>query len=87
MAEDIPTANRFVGSLRSEDNIYIYNKKNMREINILYLIAIVLRVQNGTAPGEKLLLLRNGESGPVMQGFFFEIDFKLADNVSPGANK
>lgn len=45
---------------------------------------MVLRVQSGTGIGEKLLLLRNGETGPVMQAFFFEIDFELPSNVVAG---
>lgn len=60
------------------------NKTNFTPILYLFCSAIVLRIQNGAGANEKLLLLRKGDTGPVMQGFFFEIDFQLPDDVVAG---
>ncbi|XP_050091657.1 uncharacterized protein LOC126575149 [Anopheles aquasalis] len=51
---------------------------------LLETVANVLSVKAGTRPGEKIVLLRNHETGPILQAIFYEIDRQLLAPLNRG---
>nr|XP_029733647.1 uncharacterized protein LOC109425756 isoform X2 [Aedes albopictus] len=59
------------------EHIMKLTKSNAEASPLVEVFANVLSIKAGSYECEKMLLLRNRTGGPVMQGVFYEIDFRM----------
>uniref|UniRef100_A0A182FZ85 Uncharacterized protein n=3 Tax=Anopheles albimanus TaxID=7167 RepID=A0A182FZ85_ANOAL len=62
----------------------IREQPNLPPLVLLETVANVVSVKAGTRSGEKIVLLRNHEAGPILQAIYYEIDRQLVSPLNRG---